>query len=360
MSTTTAWRQARLSTQPASDLPDPSGVGARFGPGVGSSVSSAQQLSNSFANQMSQVLGVSRENSAFNAAQAAEQRQWSSREAELQREFNAAEAAKNRDWQERLSNTAHQREVKDLMAAGLNPVLSAMNGNGASVTSGSSASSSVPSGSSADADTSGASAAASMLGTMLTAMVRLQEMTVTAQTQQAVADKYTAAQKLASLISANASMYGANVSSAASRYSADTHASATRYSAEQALRAALGSAGIHANATMYSSDNALAAALAAAAATRYSADTHAQATRYSAQLGYSASKYSANQHYNASKYSADASRDAAHYSANRSYDASKYRTNADFISSVVGDLIGAYSSGRNAGLNGLMRLLPLL
>lgn len=54
--------------------------------------------------------------------------------------FNAAEAAKNRDWQERLSNSAHQREVSDLKKAGLNPVLSS-NLAGASTGSGASASS---------------------------------------------------------------------------------------------------------------------------------------------------------------------------------------------------------------------------
>jgi len=58
--------------------------------------------------------------------------------------FNAQQAQLNRDYQTEMSNTAYQRQVQDMQAAGLNPMLAYIKGGGASSPSGSTATATVP------------------------------------------------------------------------------------------------------------------------------------------------------------------------------------------------------------------------
>uniref|UniRef100_A0AAU8AYF2 DNA pilot protein n=1 Tax=Dulem virus 193 TaxID=3145670 RepID=A0AAU8AYF2_9VIRU len=105
--------------------------------------------------------------------------------------YNAAEAAKNRDWQERLANSAHQREVADLKKAGLNPVLSA-GGQGATTGSGASASSDA-----AGVDTSMVGAVIDMASAQLNSATQLQTtaMQVAASIENNIRDNETSWKK---------------------------------------------------------------------------------------------------------------------------------------------------------------------
>ena len=67
---------------------------------------------------------------------------WNEAMWERQAQFNAEQAQIQRDWSERMENTRYQRAIKDMSAAGLNPILAVTNG-GLSTGSGSGAAATV-------------------------------------------------------------------------------------------------------------------------------------------------------------------------------------------------------------------------
>lgn len=152
---------------------------------------------------------------SFNAREANEFSWLSQKDSQT---FNAGEAQKNRLFQLEMSNTAHQREVRDLVRAGLNPVLSA--NNGAAVTSGAAASSGQASGTKADID---------MQSAALYSQWKMNQAN-NAQALKIAKMNNKNALKMTEM-NAAASMYGANASAAASRFAAMQAAGAAMYGA---------------------------------------------------------------------------------------------------------------------------------
>lgn len=156
-------------------------------------------------------------NSARSAQQAEIQREWQEQQNAKAMMFNESEAAKNRDWQEYMSNTAHQREVRDLVAAGLNPILSVTGGNGAPVTSGAAAQGVTSAGSKGDVDMSLDQAFVSLLGTAYANQTKLQETAMSAIAALANTDKTLEIQKYLGEAQLNTAIQNALVAAGASR-----------------------------------------------------------------------------------------------------------------------------------------------
>lgn len=202
--------------------------------------SGGSSLTSSITSALDSIYGITERNTARSEAQARELRDWQERQNKIAMDFNSAEAAKNREWQEMMSNTAHQREIKDLQAAGLNPVLSAMGGNGAAVTSGATASGVTSSGAKGEVDTSATQGLVNLLGTLWSAQTTLEAQRLNAQNNLAIAEKnnstselvarmYTEQSREAAQLAADTNLKQSQISAAVSELVSRVQANASYY-----------------------------------------------------------------------------------------------------------------------------------
>lgn len=131
---------------------------------LGAAVGGAWDMANNGINQIYTKSNM-REQNAFNA-----------RESQRQRDFNAAQAQLQRDFEERMSNSAYQRSVADMRAAGFNPALLAGGSSPASTPSGAVASGTAASGSAIAGGGSSHGSASSFFASLLNSASKNKEL----------------------------------------------------------------------------------------------------------------------------------------------------------------------------------------
>lgn len=164
-------------------------------------------------------------NNQFNAEMAERQMQFQDISNAKAMDFSHKEAELNRQWQTLMSNTAYQRQVNDMIKAGLNPVLGVSN-SGASVGSVGNPTGTASAGAKAEADTSLNGAFANFVSAL-----------INGETQRVTAKTAAEASMRNAEITAASHMYAADTSASATRYAASASAAATRYAADASERA---------------------------------------------------------------------------------------------------------------------------